>query len=210
MSDQGGSILDCGCAVYFHACEAHLAALDSGDQTLHIEVEFAEKYTRSNHSKHIVDLERVQRIQLGLDDEPMDFNEQTLADMIQRVVDENPYHSQAFIMRALANALRGDDDHHRLHLRQKARGRWESPSDYRARHRRHTAWLIRLHRLRASGWQTDAAVHRIAETTGTSVSAVYAGIAENRAWQASFREGVDSLKALSAYAQIIRGRRSPK
>ncbi|MGV3555422.1 MAG: hypothetical protein ACO1OD_09210 [Croceibacterium sp.] len=206
----GNSPSDCGCEILFLPCEAHKATLESGDETVHIEVEFASKYTRVNASNHRVDLERTQRIRLGLDDEPMEFNETTLADMIQGVVDEDPYRSEAFLLRALANALRGDDAHHRLQLRQKRRGRWESPADSRAKHRQHLAWIVRLHRLKASGWQTDAAVHRIAETPGNSVSTIYAGMAEEQTWQAILSEGLDSVKAVRAWSRRKGRKSSPK
>lgn len=138
-------------------------------------------------NRHSVNLERVQRIHLDIDDEQMTFDEQSIAHMLQELADEERYGHVAFVLAAVANALRGDDDHHKLILRQTKRGKWESPSENTTKIRQHLAWVIRLERLKAQGWQTDAAVHRIAETTGKSVAKIYAGISENKEMQEIYR-----------------------
>lgn len=178
---------ECSCSIAFAPCETHRATLESGEETVNITVRFDDKYSRFAGNAHRVNLERVQRIHLGVDSEPMEFSESTLATMLQDMADERPFETEAFVLRAVANALRGEDDHHKLVLRQRKRGAWKSPADDLVRHRQQVAWILRLGRLEAQGWQTDAAVHRIAETTGKSVSRVYAGIAEERHWQRELR-----------------------
>lgn len=176
---------ECGCE--FHVshgpCEHHRQSLAAGDERVHVTVEFRDQYSHWPGNRHKVDLERVQRLQMDLGQERMTFDEYTLADMLQTIADANPEGEAAFVLAALANALRGEDDYHRLRLHQIKRGKRQSPSDGLVRHRQHCAWIVRLHRLQLQGWQTDAAIHRIAETTGNSVSRIYAGIAEEREWQ---------------------------
>lgn len=200
--------LECGCVIYFDLvpCAEHSASLESGDESLHVELSFEDKYSRAPLCRHGVGLERVQRSHLGIDDEPMLLSEATLADMLQDVADELRHGHAAFVIAAVANALRGADTHHKLTLHQTKRGKWLSPSDHTARKRQHLAWIIRLGRLQRDGWQTDAAVHRIAETTGNSVSRVYAGIAEENEWQA---EATKIAKAIRELKGLERGRRSP-
>lgn len=175
---------ECGCKFHIahDPCEQHRKAIEAGEERAHITIQFRDKHSDWPANRHGVNLERVQRLHLGLEDEPMAFDEESLADMLQSLADADPRGRAAFVLTALANALRGKDDHHRLRLHQSKRGKWLSPSDRVARHRQHCAWILRLHRLQRQGWQTDAAIHRIAETTGNSVSRIYAGIAEERAF----------------------------
>ena len=142
--------------------------------------------------QHGVSLERVQRIHLGIDAEPMAFSEETLASMIADIA-EQCGDDEAFVLHAVVRALRGEDDHHRLTLRQSRRGRWQSPTEDRVKHRQHLAWVIRLDRMKARGWPTEAAIHQIAQTTGKSVSKVYAGIAEEERYQRWLRETAETL-----------------
>lgn len=181
---------ECGCVFHIEhePCDHHRRTIEAGEEHTRISIEFHTKHSDWPANRHKVSLERVQRLQLGLDDEPMAFDEESLADMLQSLADADPRGRAAFVLTALANALRGEDDHHRLRLHQAKRGKWQSPSDRVARHRQHCAWFVRLHRLQREGWQTDAAIHRIAETTGNSVARVYAGIAEERAWQEVLRD----------------------
>ena len=175
--------LECGCVVDYVSCDHHSIECVENGETPHIELSFRGKYSDAPLNKHSVDLERVQRIHLDIDQEPMDFSEESLAQMLQDIADDRPAGHQAFVLRAVANALRGEDSNHRLVLRQSRRGKWQSPSDDHARRRQTIAWMLRLDRLQNEGWQTDAAVHRIAETTGNSVATVYARISAERAWQ---------------------------
>lgn len=201
---------ECGCRFHISLdpCAQHLQSLAAGDERVHATIEFRTKYSHWPGNRHKVNLERVQRLHMGLDQEPMAFDEDTLADMLQGLADADPTGDAAFALAALANALRGEDDHHRLRLQQVKRGKWQSPSDGVARHRQHCAWILRLDRLQQQGWQTDAAVHRIAETTGNSVSRIYAGIAEEREWQKLLRT---SPRFHSDMAKLKRSRamRSP-
>lgn len=171
---------ECGCRfdIYLEPCEHHLKAREAGDGRYHITIDWRDKYDDWHQNRHKVNLERVQRIYLGLEDEQMPFDEASLADMLQGIADDNPTGEAAFVLAAFANALRGEDEYHRLSLRQVKKGNWQSPSKQHAKRRQQLAWIVRLERLQREGWQTDAAIHRIAETTGKSVSAIYAGIAE--------------------------------
>lgn len=151
-------------------------------------------------NRHSVNLERVQRCHLGIDDEPMQFDEASIADMLQDVADTLRYGSEAFVLRGIANALRGNDDHHSLVLRQVKRGKWKSPSERTERLTQQINWAIDLGKLEADGWQTDAAVHRVAELAGVGVSTVYAGIKEQQCWK-------DHLKEISQILDL-KGKRS--
>ena len=189
--------LECGCTVSYEPCEDHLKQCLKYDETPHLELSFKGKYSDWPQNKHGVDLERVQRIHLGIDQEPMDFSEESLAEMLQKLADERPTDEGAFVLRALANALRGKDDNHQLHLKQVKRGTWKSPSDELTRRRQAWAWMLRLERLKNEGWEREASIYRIAETTGNSVSTVYSRIAEEKALQTkmqNFAESLDDVK----------------
>lgn len=139
-------------------------------------------------NKHKVDLERVQRCHLELDDEPMQFDEQTLASMLQDLADESPFGHEAFVLRAFARALRGEDEHHKLVLRQTKKGRWKSPAERTAKIVQQATWLVAVHTLESEGWQTDAAVHQVAQDNGVSVSTIYAGLSEHAKWKSHMTE----------------------
>lgn len=186
-------ILECGCRVTYEPCEHHLEQCVQNDETPHLELSFKGKYSDWPENKHRVDLERVQRIHLGIDQEPMEFSEESLAQMLQALADDRPTDHSAFVLHALARALRGEDDNHRLVLKQAKRGKWNSPSDEFALRRQSLAWRLRLERLRNEGWQTEAAIHRIAETTGNSVSTVYARISAEKDYQSDMQSFVKSL-----------------
>jgi predicted 3-demethylubiquinone-9 3-methyltransferase (glyoxalase superfamily) len=127
--------------------------------------------------KHSVDLERVQRIHLGIDNEPMEFNETTLAKMIEDVAD-NCEENEAFTLIAIAAALRGSDSNHRLILKQRKPGRWESPTEHEAHHAQIFSWLHTLANREISGEKTEAAVAWIADRWGVSRASVFAGVKE--------------------------------
>lgn len=171
-----GDHLDCGCAVLFAPCEAHLEKMKSGEERVNIAVRFDDKYSHFAGNTHGVDLERVQRIELGIDSEPMEFNEGTIAYMLQALADDRPFETEAFVLRALVNALRGNDDHHRLVLRQKKPGKWESPTEHEERWNRDMSWLWTLGSLERAGMKTEAAIARISELSGASRAAVFAGV----------------------------------
>ena len=125
--------------------------------------------------KHGVALERVQRCHLGIDCEPMEFNEATIADMIQDIADGRVEHD-AFALHAVARALRGLDDHHVLILKQKKPGKWESPTEHEAKANRELSWLYTLGAWERDGMKTEAAVARLAELAGVSRATVFAGV----------------------------------
>ena len=167
---------ECGCSIVLSPCEAHQATLDSGEETVHITVQFDDKYSRFKGNNHGVDLERVQRIELGIDGELMEFSEGTIADMLQKMSDERPFESEAFVLRALANALRGEDDHHRLILQHKKRGKFLSPTETEARHYQDISWLHTLANREKMGDKTEAGIAFIAEHWNVSRASVFAGI----------------------------------
>ncbi|WP_149036465.1 hypothetical protein [Aurantiacibacter atlanticus] len=169
--------------------------MDEGE-FLHLDLSVCDKHSFAPMHRHNVDLERVQRCHLGNDEEPMEFDENSIAQMLQKIADDLRWRPGAFELRALANALRGEDAHHKLILKQAQRGTWRSPSDEHSRRRQEIAWIVRLGRLEKQGWQTDAAIHRIAETTGNSVSSVYARIAGQRKWQIDMVEATKSVSTL--------------
>jgi hypothetical protein len=136
---------------------------------------------------HIVDLERVQRIHLGVDSEPMEFTADTIADMVQDIAD-NSFTHEAFTLHAIARALRGLDDHHILVLRQKKRGKWESPTEHEKKHNREMSWLWTLGAWEHDGMKTEAAVARIAELANVSRATVFQGIRNAEAFLEHCRE----------------------
>jgi hypothetical protein len=127
--------------------------------------------------KHAVNLERVQRIHLGLDAEAMEFSEKTVSDMIQEIAEHCDEH-EAFKLHALVRALRGQDEHHQLVLKQKKPGKWVSPTESDAKFTRRLNWLWTLGNFEREGIKTEAAVARIAELDDTSRAAVFAGVKE--------------------------------
>lgn len=198
-----GDRLECGCEVFLAPCEAHQKELETGDLNADLQLRYDGKYSRFNGSRHNVNLERVQRIHLDIDTEHMEFDEMSLANMLQEMADARPFEIEAFVLRALANALAGTDPHHQLRLRQVNRGKWQSPSAQHARKRQNLAWLFRLDRLQQQGWQVDAAIHRIAETTGHSPSHVYSRIKEERAWQSDMKGFLRSVRAAREYGKSL-------
>lgn len=130
-----------------------------------------------NLRRHSINLERIQRIHLGIDSEPMEFSANTIADMLQQVADECDEDS-AFTIHAVVNALRGLDEHHVLQLKRKRRGRFVSPTEREEQTNRNLSWLHSLAKLEAEGMQTEAAIAKISDVWKVSRAAVYAGIAK--------------------------------
>jgi len=125
--------------------------------------------------RHRVGLERVQRIHLGLDDEPMEFNTGTIAQMLLEVADHCD-DGEAFTIRGVVNALLGVDENHVLTLQQRKRGKFVSPTESSAKHNRNQKWLHWLAHREREGIKTEAAVAEIAEVEGASRATVFAGI----------------------------------
>lgn len=136
--------------------------------------EWLENASLRNHG---VNLERVQRIHLGIDYESMDFTAETIASMLQDVADQCD-ENEAFAIHAVVRALQGKDDHHQLVLRQKRPGRFESPTEWEEKSNRNSKWLYWLAGREKKGWKTEAAIAEIAEQEGVSRATVFAGIRE--------------------------------
>lgn len=152
------------------------------------ETRLGRKFGSISLREHRVGIERVQRIHLGIDSEPMDFNEQTLANMIQDVADECDEDS-AFTLHAVARALRGEDDDHHLVLRQNRPGKWQSPTEFEEKASQEMSWLWTLAALERQGTKTEAAIAKIAQLSNVSRATVFAGVKRaeqtlERAWTA--------------------------
>lgn len=134
-----------------------------------------EAWNNANWEGHGVNLERVQRIFLGLDSEPMEFDENSIAGMLEAIARETlPEHG--FTLFAIVEALRGNDDHHVLQLKQKRPGKWENPTEFEDRYNREMKWLWSLGSWEHQGIKTEAAVARIAEIESVSRASVFAGV----------------------------------
>lgn len=175
---------ECGCKFHIShdPCEQHRKAMEAGKEHAHIRIEFRDRHSDWPANRHRVNLERVQRIELGLDSEPMPFNETTLADMLQGIADAEPTGNAAFALTALANALRGTDPHHALKLKQKRPGKWQSPTDAEIQWNREASWLWTLGAWEREGMKTEAAIAKIAELEGVSRATVFAGVRSAEQW----------------------------
>ena len=124
-----------------------------------------------------VGLERTQRIFLGLDDEPMAFDETTIACMLKAVASEYEGLSNEFIvLHAVANALLGVDEDFKMKLIHKRRGKFKAPNIKEAESTRRMSILYSVANLEKKGWKTEAAVARMQEHFGISRAAVFADI----------------------------------
>ncbi len=131
---------------------------------------------------HGVDLERVQRIHLGIDFEEMEFSADTIAHMLQEVADRCE-EDEAFMIHSVVNALLGKDKHHRLVLQNKRRGKFVSPTEHEVMHNRNSNWLWWLAHLEKQGVKTESAVSEIAHKDGVSRATVFKGIKSAAAFQ---------------------------
>lgn len=141
---------------------------------------------RTNHRRHRVNLERVQRIHQGIDSEPMEFSASTIAKMLQDIADECDDHG-AFTLHAVVRALLGTDDHHILVLKQKKPGKWVSPTVHESHANQIMGWLYTLANWELAGMKTEAAVAQIAELANVKRATVFAGIKEAEQFLASCR-----------------------
>lgn len=128
-----------------------------------------------NIRRHHVNLERVQRIHLDIEDEPMEFSAETIAQMLEDIA-EKCFEHEAFLIRGIINALIGEDHNHLLVLKHKRRGKFVSPTESSARHNRQRAMLYHLAELERQGVKTEAAVAELASLTGLSRASVFAEI----------------------------------
>jgi len=197
MSERqaGGQMSQCGCEIQLTPCEKHSPENLMDDEWLHVDLSVVNKYSRTPMNRHGVNLERVQRCHLDLDEEPMDFSEKTIADMLQDVADTLRHGHEAFVCSAVANALRDSDGHHKLSLNQKQRGKWKSPADQQEMRLKHLYWLVEVDKLEAEGWPTDAAVHHVAAQQGVSVATVYGGMRDTKLQRETARAIADFLDA---------------
>lgn len=125
--------------------------------------------------KHVVSLELVQRLHLGVEYEPMSFTSETIAEMLQEIADVcDP--ASAFAIHGVVRALRGDDRYHRLELKQKKRGKFVSLSDHAENDELHVYWLHELADRVRQGIKTEAAVVALADEWRTSRATVFEGI----------------------------------
>jgi hypothetical protein len=124
-----------------------------------------------------VGLERTQRILLGLDDEPMIFDEGSIAQMLKAVASDHDGLSDEFkVLHAVANALLGVDDHFKLKLSHKKRGKFKPPNVRVAEHARRISILYSVEDLKKNGWTTEAAIAQMQEHFDISRAAVFADI----------------------------------
>ena len=136
-----------------------------------------------------VGLERTQRIFLGLDDEPMAFDESTIARMLKTVASDYDGLSDEFIvLHAVANALLGVDGDFKMRLIHKRRGKFKPPDVQEAEFERRMSILYSVASLEKKGWKTEAAVARKQERFGISRAAVFADIKAAEEFLASCRK----------------------
>lgn len=136
-----------------------------------------------------VGLERTQRIFLGLDDEPMPFDESSVAEMLKTVASNYDGLSEEFmVLHAVANALLGVDDDFKMKLTQKKRDKYKPPNVNQAEHVRRVSILHSVANLEKKGWKTEAAIARMQERFGISRAAVFADIKAAEDYLKSGRE----------------------
>ncbi|WP_156139686.1 hypothetical protein [Sphingomonas sp. 35-24ZXX] len=127
--------------------------------------------------RRIYNLERAQRISLDIDEQPMDFTAETVADMLYVIAAECEAPNRSLIY-SVANALLGIDPHHVLILKQKKKGKFLPPDEMEFLHWRRISWLQNLAKLEREGLGTEAAVAQIAETWGASRATIFAEVAK--------------------------------
>ena len=124
-----------------------------------------------------VGLERTQRILLGLDDEPMIFDEGSIAQMLKAVASDHDGLSDEFmVLHAVANALLGVDDNFKLKLSHKKRGKFMPPNVREAELARSISILKSVQNLKEDGWKTEAAIAQMQGHFGISRATVFADI----------------------------------
>lgn len=137
--------------------------------------------SEGGHRTHSVNLERVQRIHLGIDNEAMAFSAETIADMLTDVA-ERCNDDEAFVIRAVVNALRGDDAYHGLVLKQKKQGRFLNPTLSEQRQTRRMKWLWWLAAREEAGIKTESAIAEIATNEGVGRATVFSEIRKAEAY----------------------------
>lgn len=137
--------------------------------------------TKRRHTA--IDLERIQRIFLGLDDEEMEFSEKTIAAILADIAArwKEADHGGAMFVGAVAHALADEDEDWKLILKSRKPGRYVSPHKEAQRHNRDMDILRFLALLEKHNIKTEAAVSHICEHFAMSRASVFNAIkrAEN-------------------------------
>lgn len=135
-----------------------------------------------NATDWTVGIERSQRILLGIDDEPMTFDEQSIATMLKKVASNHDGLSDEFIaLHSVANALLKRDDDFHLVLKQNKSGKFKSPDKHNETHNRNMSILYSLANMENKGIKTEAAVAELMDLYKLSRAAIFAAVkyAEN-------------------------------
>lgn len=125
----------------------------------------------------LVNLERHQRIFLGLDDEPMKFDAGTVGQLLVDIGTDLDDDYGLFI-RAVGSAFLGLDEHHVISLRNRKKGKFIDPSEHSRRHREIMHLEHVVLRFLDLGLQMKAAVSRTGEIFGRSRAWVFAALRE--------------------------------
>lgn len=123
-------------------------------------------------------LERVQRCHLDIDYEPMEFNADTLADMLSDIANDLEEPHAAFVLHGFVNALRGKDPHHELVLKQKRRGKFVSPTEHEDRRNLTLTALHLLAEYEREEIKTESAIASVGKALKLSRAATFAAIKE--------------------------------
>jgi hypothetical protein len=130
-----------------------------------------------NTPKWNVDLERTQRILLGLDSEEMEFSEASIGKLMRQIANEQePLSDVCIILHAVANALLKNDDDFHLVLKHNKRGKFLSPHETDKKFNREMSILYSLASLENKGMKTEAAVAQCMEWFSCSRSAIFLAI----------------------------------
>ena len=156
-------------------------------------VDESEVVTEKSHSERkyaAVNLERYQRIFLGLDDEFMMFSGASVGHILVDIGNELSDDNGMFV-RAVGNALLGRDEHHVVTIQNRRKGRFVTPFERGQRHREilHVEYTVWQHL--DLGLQMKAAVSRTGEIFGRSRAWVFAALRE----VGEFRESVKLVRA---------------
>lgn len=141
----------------------------------------------------IYHLEYAQRDFRGITDEDMDFNEETLAQVIDEIILESNCLPHMVFLRAMTRALRGTDSAFRLRLFHKKRGKFKSSADQAAEMEyRQRIYMHVLHR-QGEGDPKEAAVADASAHFGISRATVFRLMKELDDWTEMICEHSESL-----------------
>ena len=153
------------------------------------ESEIATEEIHSKRKYAAVNLERYQRIFLGLDDEFMMFSGASVGHILVEIGNELADDNGMFV-RAVGDALLGRDEHHVVTIQNRRKGRFVTPFERSQRHREifHVEFTVWQHL--DLGLQMKAAVSRTGEIFGRSRAWVFAALRE----VGEFRESVKLMR----------------